>query len=488
EHFAVRSVLTAAYASTVATPDTTVGLQVSMTGLDAATIDTISSQDQANDTLLAFVNGEIMSIGTVTPLGGGVYKLFPLRARFNTSQQNHAIGDEVWLIRRDQLKALTNTSFVAALTRYFKLQPKTLRATVDLSLCSAINYSFTGNGLGAVAGLALTTAASLQTDGSILAKVFASWTAFTDPEVALYEVGIQPAGGTWDNKTVSSNTADWVVLPNVVYSVRVRAISIYGERFPWSTTATITSAKDTTAPGVCTGLAAVGALRVIQVSWTNPTDTDLNYIEVWESSTNNISAAALIAKVYTTSFARAGLSPGVTRYYWVRAVDTSGNIGTYSSGTTAGVAGTTQLTGTSDLDTYAVQSQNIAPGAITGIASAGANDTGGGQLKTISVALTTSGGTVLLWGNLSGKVQGCSSGVSFSINWKVKETGSGTTIYSQSVDYWPTASTHFPNRCIALALGNFTGTKTFEFSAQCSLNWVTSPAVRLDVFVMEMKK
>jgi len=73
------------------------------------------------------------------------------------------------------------------------------------------------------------------------------------------------------------------------------------------------------------------------VSWTNPADTDLKHVEVWENDTNNSGSASLVGISAGSEFIRPNLGIEVTKYYFLRAVDYSGN----TSAFTSGVSGTT---------------------------------------------------------------------------------------------------------------------------------------------------
>src|SRR5690606_35398198 len=79
-------------------------------------------------------------------------------------------------------------------------------------------------------------------------------------------------------------------------------------------------------------------LTSLWLQWQNPTDADLDHIEILEGVTNASANATVIHKTAGTSFARTGLPGQETRFYWVRAVDTSGNkspLSALASGTTA---------------------------------------------------------------------------------------------------------------------------------------------------------
>lgn len=98
---------------------------------------------------------------------------------------------------------------------------------------------------------------------------------------------------------------------------------------------------DETAPQPPTGLAGTCSAGVIRLTWLNPADTDLAKVEVWESATDvqpdpeddADMRLAEVVSVHDTNgeYLRTGLTTGDVRYYWVRAVDTSGNASAFNA-------------------------------------------------------------------------------------------------------------------------------------------------------------
>lgn len=110
---------------------------------------------------------------------------------------------------------------------------------------------------------------------------------------------------------------------------------------------TPTAPADTTPPAEPSGLSYTASLGSIFLSWGNPADADLDKVEVWEASANNRATASRVAIVSAlpggaSSWSRTGLGAGVTRYYWLRAADQSGNLSGYAPASAlAGFAATT---------------------------------------------------------------------------------------------------------------------------------------------------
>ena len=93
-----------------------------------------------------------------------------------------------------------------------------------------------------------------------------------------------------------------------------------------------------TAPNPPTGLATQEEWDGVRLSWTNPTNRDLDYIEIWRSTTNDRSTATMVAEVKASNYVDHSLETG-TRYYWIRSRNTTGLFSNYEPNTTAGVSG-----------------------------------------------------------------------------------------------------------------------------------------------------
>ncbi|MEA1651845.1 phage tail protein [Nitrospirillum sp. BR 11164] len=190
-------------------------------------------------------------------------------------------------------------------------------------------------------GLALTSSTSITPAGDALTVLKATWDASPSANFASFDVAIEQGTGSEIVFTTTAPAYQWTVSAATAYSVRVRARSKSDIASDYSAAVSLTTAGDTVPPGACSGLTVLPGLRAPYLSWVNPSDADLAAIEIWASTTNDRAAAVKVASVMSTAFTHTGLPASQTRYYWVRAVDTSGNIGPWfpSSGT-AGVSGT----------------------------------------------------------------------------------------------------------------------------------------------------
>lgn len=213
---------------------------------------------------------------------------------------------------------------------------------VSATAAAVPNLDTVAGAPGQVTGLTLSSASTVQTDGSVETVLTASWTARTEADLLEYEFQIKEgAAGVVTSGFTGTNTQQWIVKANTAYYVKVRAVDAASNKGLFSSEVSHTTSKDTIAPGGVSSVTAVPGFENIYLAWINPSDTDLDYVEVWESATNDRNTATVIARLDTSYYTRTNLAGGNTRYYWLRAVDTSQNVSGFSSGVNSGVSGTT---------------------------------------------------------------------------------------------------------------------------------------------------
>jgi len=229
----------------------------------------------------------------------------------------------------------------------------------------------------AVTGLSVSDGgSSVQTDGTIVNGLLASWTAPTNSFVSSYEIEWGQTSSANRTTFVSDTTSALLspVVDGVSYTVRVRSVSVSGFRGAYSS-ATGTSGGDTTAPSVPTSVTAAGGYKYITISWTNPANADLSHVEIYENSTNTTTGASVVGTASGNRFVRTNLGLAQTKYYFLKAVDFSGNKSGFSSGTSAQTEyidnndfenGVRQLFLDQNLDIIAPVSSLPSSGAFTG--------------------------------------------------------------------------------------------------------------------------
>jgi predicted phage tail protein len=163
-------------------------------------------------------------------------------------------------------------------------------------------------------------------DGSVTSGIDVSWTASTDSFVTGYEITWTASGG--DSETTTVVSPEYYIFnlnSGQTYTISVRSINSIGARSTALTTTGISPAVDTTAPGVPTSPSVSGAFQQIDLTWTNPTDSDFSYVEIKRSSTATEGDAVVIGTTSGTSFIDGPYTVVLTRYYWLRSVDRTGN-------------------------------------------------------------------------------------------------------------------------------------------------------------------
>lgn len=91
-------------------------------------------------------------------------------------------------------------------------------------------------------------------------------------------------------------------------------------------------------PSTPTGLTATPGTFLCDLQWPALPDSDYRHMEIWcASGVNNRASAVLAGTSSGTRFKHTGVYQDTTYYYWIRAVDTTGNIGEFYP--TSGIGG-----------------------------------------------------------------------------------------------------------------------------------------------------
>ena len=175
-----------------------------------------------------------------------------------------------------------------------------------------------------------------QADGTFINSVIVSWTAPTNSFISHYEVEHKATADSSYQSTTTPETSIELspLVDGVEYQIRVRAVTVQGNKGAFAST-TFTGGGDTTAPSVPTSISATGGFKFITINWTNPADADLNFVEIYENTTNSSSGATKIGVSGGSTFTRTGLNLNQTRYYFLKAVDFSGNASAFTTGVSA---------------------------------------------------------------------------------------------------------------------------------------------------------
>lgn len=144
------------------------------------------------------------------------------------------------------------------------------------------------------------------------------------------------------------------------------------------------------------GLTATGGVGQIALGWSVTEASCLPYlrldkVEIWEATANNRDTAVKVAEIFGTQYVRTGLGKSVSRRYWIRARDTSGNLGEwFPASATAGILGTTTSTPAS-----ANQLSDVSPnaGSVTS-----------GDFSAVNITGSTINGGAIIGGSITGSL------------------------------------------------------------------------------------
>ena len=192
-------------------------------------------------------------------------------------------------------------------------------------------------------GLSVNEGGKTQSDGTRITTGLLQWTAVQSAYVERYEVQWKPtADSSYATTYTTNNTIELSpIIDGIEYTFRVRAVSANGYRGPFASV-TFTGGGDTTAPAVPTNISAQGGYKYITISFDRPNDSDFSQIEVYENASSGFSGAYSVGFTSGDSFIRSNLSNAVTRYYWARSIDFTGNASAFVgpvSATTALIEG-----------------------------------------------------------------------------------------------------------------------------------------------------
>ena len=272
-------------------------------------------------------------------------------------------------------------------------------------------------------------------------------------------------------------THDFVV--NHEYEVVVRAVGPDGTKQALETSArqSIVILGKTDTPSIPTALTATGYLNAVALSWVNPLDYDFDHIEIWRSATNVVTTASKVAEVKGLSYIDTLGGSNLTRYYWVRAINTSDKASDYSPRTTAGVSGTSDGVVATDIADFAVTATKVYNNTIILSSDSWSNNSpGAGSIAWNEHYLTYGGAYYKVTAGNTDKTY---------VYWDVGNTsGSGTvadpyiTTYTASDSY-----THADNRFTVAT--NASGAHQLVWNS--SANMVIGSAFILDAAIVEAK-
>jgi len=213
--------------------------------------------------------------------------------------------------------------------------------TVDLAPNTSLYNPLTVETL---TGLTLSTSTFIQTDGTVVPRIKAVWTLPTSQYILSggyvhieYKKSADSTWLIWTTTLNGSSNEDYVtdVTGGVSYDVRARFESVNSVRGAYGVVYNYTVSNDTTAPATPTGLIAAAGAGSIILDWNDNTEDDLNRYNVYRNSSDVFGGATNVFSGLASSFADYGVTVSVTQYYWLTAVDNTGNESTETTSVNA---------------------------------------------------------------------------------------------------------------------------------------------------------
>jgi len=200
-------------------------------------------------------------------------------------------------------------------------------ATILANKTALINITTSGSD-NVPTGLAVSsTGVGIGSGGSQTAYVVLTWTPIVSGTFDHYKIRYKKDGYTY--YTYVDVTTNTVVVdgltPNTLYDFGIASINKYGTSSAFSTDITETTAADDVAPADVIATSATAGIQYIIVEWEDNTDLDLESYNVYRSTSGDSSTAVLIANTKANYLIDGNRTGGQIYYYWIKAVDTSGN-------------------------------------------------------------------------------------------------------------------------------------------------------------------
>jgi hypothetical protein len=208
-------------------------------------------------------------------------------------------------------------------------------------------------------GLILVSGVTISDDGTVLPWVEARWAPNTESDLAAYEVHFRLADSAVPSVFTVDKSQNSVRIESVPGNVTIFARMLAYDQFHNASVFTpevsITTSADLVPPAAPSNLTAISSIRSIALLWTPPPDLDYAHGLVYASQVNDFATAVHVGEGHH-SFVYDGLGPNATWFFWLKSIDTSGNlsIGTFPSLATNGVGQIAGLLDTTFISSLAV--------------------------------------------------------------------------------------------------------------------------------------
>ncbi|MGA1831670.1 hypothetical protein [Rhizobium wenxiniae] len=155
-----------------------------------------------------------------------------------------------------------------------------------------------------------------------------TWHPSLASDFAYYEFQLKIGDGNWQSIITSEPRYEIRMIPSTFFTGRVRAVDASGNKGLFSLEFEHLTVRDEIPPAMPVMLPPAAGLDTIWIQAQPNTESDLAFYEVFESETETPAPSDNTDATFVSispTFPRAGLEANQTRWYWMRAVDTSGN-------------------------------------------------------------------------------------------------------------------------------------------------------------------
>jgi hypothetical protein len=132
-------------------------------------------------------------------------------------------------------------------------------------------------------------------------------------------------GIRYKRSTYNEYTYLTTVDTTVLHDFAVCSINANNVYSAYCTVVTATTLADTIAPVVTTGVVATAGSGSVTLTWNPSIEVDLAGYNIYRKTTDVPATSTKIATINSTYFVDTNLVVGQIQYYWVKAIDTSGN-------------------------------------------------------------------------------------------------------------------------------------------------------------------
>ncbi|MFZ9066255.1 MAG: hypothetical protein ACO23R_02665 [bacterium] len=182
--------------------------------------------------------------------------------------------------------------------------------------------------VGPVSNLTITESTFVNSDGTVMVQAEVEWDAPVDGNVVQYELQVKKsADADTEYASVFATTNKYIFTSansGVNYTVRIRSINSLGVKSDWVYQTALLDGKTDT-PTSATSLSLVAGVNNIKLSWSGSADKDIATYKVYRGTSSTFGSATLISSVTAEYYVDQNITAGITYYYWIVTVDTSGN-------------------------------------------------------------------------------------------------------------------------------------------------------------------